>query len=205
VEVPRSDVLLSTRELDCGSVSGVDLELRKGERISLAGPSGCGKTRLLRALADLDPHKGEIFLRGRACRTLPGHEWRREVALLPAESAWWGATVRDHMSSPDGKALRALGLVPDALDWPIERLSSGEKQRLALVRLTAGRSPAVLLLDEPTANLDPESAARVERYLLALSRERGISLLWVSHDREQARRVAHRQLAIEDGRLRTVV
>jgi putative ABC transport system ATP-binding protein len=198
----QAQALLHARELDCGSVSGANFELAAGERIVLSGPSGSGKTRLLRALADLDPHRGEVYLRGRACSTFPGHVWRREVALLPAESVWWAPIVREHMSGSDAGPLAALGLEAAALDWPVERLSSGEKQRLALLRLTLGRSPAVLLLDEPTANLDPESAARVERYLLDLSDADGIGLLWVSHDPDQAARVAHRRFAIEDGRLK---
>jgi ABC-type iron transport system FetAB ATPase subunit len=70
-----------------------------------------------------------------------------------------------------------------------------------LLRLTAGRQPAVLLLDEPTANLDPASVERVERYLLALLRDRGAGMIWVSHDAAQISRVATRAMRIECGRL----
>jgi ABC-type iron transport system FetAB ATPase subunit len=136
-------VLLSATDLDCGSLSGVRLAIGAGERICLGGPSGSGKTRLLRALADLDPHSGDIRLHGRAQREYPPHQWRRRVAMLPAESAWWTATVGDHMDGVDAKALSALGLPEEATRWPVERLSAGEKQRLALSRGQHCFSPTV--------------------------------------------------------------
>jgi ABC-type iron transport system FetAB ATPase subunit len=105
------------------------------------------------------------------------------------------------MDRVDAGALSALGLPEDAAQWPVERLSAGEKQRLALLRLTAGRNPEVLLLDEPTANLDPASVERVEAYLLALARERGLGMLWVTHDAAQVGRVATAALRIASGRL----
>jgi ABC-type iron transport system FetAB ATPase subunit len=194
-------VLFSAIDLDCGSIRGVRFELAAGERLCLGGPSGSGKTRLLRAVADLDLHSGDIRLHGRAQCEYPPHEWRRRVAMLPAESAWWAPTVGDHMDGVDAKKLGALGLPDDATRWPVERLSAGEKQRLALLRLTASREPEVLLLDEPTANLDPASVERVEAYLLALARERGVGMLWVTHDAAQIGRVATRALRAADGRL----
>ena len=83
----------------------------------------------------------------------------------------------------------------------MERLSAGEKQRLALLRLTAGRHPAVLLLDEPTSNLDPASMERVESYLLAIAHERGTGMIWVTHDSTQMSRVATRAMRVDSGRL----
>jgi ABC-type iron transport system FetAB ATPase subunit len=194
-------VLFSATDLDCGSMSGVCFAIAAGERVCLGGPSGSGKTRLLRALADLDPHSGDIRLHGRPHREYPPYQWRRRVAMLPAESAWWAPSVGDHMDRVDHKALSALGLPEDATRWPVERLSAGEKQRLALLRLTAGRDPEVLLLDEPTANLDPASVERVEQYLLALAHERGVGMLWVTHDPAQVGRVATRAVRTASGRL----
>ena len=194
-------VLLSVEQLDCGSLTGVNLDLAPGECVCLGGPSGSGKTRLLRALADLDPHSGTIRLNGRAQGDFPPSEWRQHVAMLPAESAWWAPTVGEHMHELYAEELVRLGLPDEAPRWPVERLSAGEKQRLALLRLTAGRQPAVLLLDEPTSNLDPASIERVERYLLAIAHERGTGMIWVSHDSTQISRVATRALRIESGRL----
>jgi len=194
-------VLFSAIDVDCGSITGVRFEIEAGERVCLGGPSGSGKTRLLRALVDLDPHSGDIRLHGRTQCEYPAYQWRRRVAMLPAESAWWASTVGDHMDGIDAKTLSALGLPEDATRWPVERLSAGEKQRLALLRLTARREPDVLLLDEPTANLDPASVERVERYLLALAHERGVGMLWVTHDAAQIGRVATRAMRAASGRL----
>jgi len=74
----------------------VDLSIDPGELVLLSGASGSGKSLLLRAIADLDPHDGEVWLDGKARSTLPAPDWRRLVGLLPAESHWWGDSVRDH-------------------------------------------------------------------------------------------------------------
>ena len=193
--------LLTVEGLESTPVTAASFEIAAGECLCIMGRSGSGKTRLLRALADLDPHAGEIRLSGRPQREIAPHEWRRRVALLPAEAAWWAPTVGEHNRAIDARALTCLGLPLDAVSWPVERLSAGEKQRLALLRLTAGREPEVLLLDEPTANLDPDSADRAERYLLALAQSRRVGMVWVSHDAEQISRVATRAMRIEAGRL----
>lgn len=191
--------LLQISDLDCGSVRDVSFTLQAGECIAIIGPSGSGKSRLLRAIADLDPHSGEALLRGENRRRMPAHRWRQRVAYLPAESAWWGELVADHMPDPGPERLAALGLEAGVMDWRVSRLSSGERQRLALLRLLASE-PEVLLLDEPTANLDSASIAQMER-LLAQQQAQGRGLLWVSHDEEQVRRVADRGFVIENGRL----
>jgi ABC-type iron transport system FetAB ATPase subunit len=191
--------LLSIDNLDCGSVRNVSFGLAAGECVALVGPSGSGKSRLLRAIADLDPHTGKAFLRGEARQRMPAHRWRRRVGYLPAESAWWGDLVADHMAAPAAAELPALGLPDEVMDWPVSRLSSGERQRLALLRLLIIR-PDVLLLDEPTANLDPDSAERVEQ-LLRRRQQQGTGLVWVSHDEAQIRRVADRGFRIVDSQL----
>lgn len=193
--------LLRLQRLDCAILEPVDLALEAGECVCLSGPSGSGKSRLLRAIADLDPHDGQAWLEDTPRESLAGHQWRRRVGYLPAESAWWGETVGEHFPA-GGEVLPALGLPAEVREWSVARLSSGERQRLALLRLAA-LGPAVMLLDEPTANLDADSARAVEQWLLARRRQ-GVGLLWVSHDPEQIRRVADRWLRIEAGRLRQV-
>ena len=193
--------LLTVEGLESAPITAASFEIAAGECLCISGRSGSGKSRLLRALADLDPHAGEIRLNGRSQREIAPHEWRRRVALLPAEAAWWAATVGEHNPAIEARALTCLGLPLDAVSWPVERLSAGEKQRLALLRLTVGREADVLLLDEPTANLDSDSADRAERYLLELAHARRVAMVWVSHDAAQIGRVGTRSMRIESGRL----
>lgn len=155
---------------------------------------------MLRAMADLIPHTGEIVLNGVGARTLPAHAWRKKVGFLPAEGAWWGETVGDHFSDVDAAGFMHLGLDPDVLSWDISRLSSGERQRLSLLRLLAGR-PEALLLDEPTANLDDENTERVEALVASYRLVHEAPVLWVSHNPDQIRRVAAGRFAFQGGGL----
>ncbi|MCK2183563.1 ABC transporter ATP-binding protein [Halomonas getboli] len=186
--------------LAVGELQDVALTVAAGEVLCLSGVSGSGKSRLLRAVADLDPHEGEAWLGATARASLAGHEWRRRVRLVPAESRWWAERVGDHFPSAEVAGLAALGFESATLDWPVERLSSGERQRLALLRAVTP-APAALLLDEPTANLDAETARRVEDWLCARIREAGWPTIWVAHDIAQIARVADRHLRLEAGRL----
>jgi ATPase subunit of ABC transporter with duplicated ATPase domains len=123
------------------------------------------------------------------------------VALLPAESQWWAATVAEHFATFDEQNLGRLGFEAGTGQWRIERLSSGEKQRLALLRLLANR-PEVLLLDEPTANLDADNRQRVEILVREYLKDTGASCLWVSHDPAQLERLCDRRMTMNgDGRL----
>jgi ABC-type iron transport system FetAB ATPase subunit len=178
----------------------VDLIVAAGECIAVSGPSGSGKTLLLRAIADLDPHVGEVYLDDQPARRFHPAQWRRRVGLLPAESQWWYETVGAHFAVAEETSWQALGFERAALDWQIARLSTGERQRLALLRLLCNR-PAVLLLDEPTAALDPVNVTRVEALLRDYRTQHDAAVLWVSHDPQQIRRVADRHYRIEHGRL----
>ncbi|MBB3189301.1 ABC transporter ATP-binding protein [Halomonas cerina] len=188
-----------------GELSGVDLTIAPGEILCLAGASGSGKSRLLRAVADLEPHDGEVWLGETAQSSVSGHTWRARVMLVPAESQWWADTVGEHFleDQADAGDLEALGFAPEVLGWEVNRLSSGEKQRLALLRAVS-REPAALLLDEPTANLDEATTRRVEAWLTTRIRERGWPVLWVAHDPGQIARVATRHRRLFDGRLQVV-
>jgi ABC-type iron transport system FetAB ATPase subunit len=172
-----------------------DLEVGSGECVTLAGESGAGKTLLLRAIADLEPHTGELWLDGVECAELDAPAWRRRVGLLPSESRWWRARVGEHFTSQQLPELERLGFGRDVLEWTTERLSSGERQRLALLRLLV-QEPTALLLDEPTAHLDRESTTRVESLLADYHERTGASVLWVTHSERQGPRVATRHLRV---------
>jgi putative ABC transport system ATP-binding protein len=168
-------------------------------------PSGAGKTLLLRAIADLDPNEGLVRLDGRDRSTITGPEWRRLVGYVPADPGWWADTVGEHFSDWTAALafVRDLGFPDEAKAWPIARLSTGERLRLALIRALMVR-PKVLLLDEPTAALDPASVAAVES-LIAAQLRAGLAVLWVTHDAEQAKRIAHRLLVVDGGQVREEV
>jgi len=176
------------------------LALAPGECVALRGPSGSGKTRLLRAVADLDPNEAQVRLDGAPRAALAPSLWRRRVGYLPVDSRWWLGTVAAHFPRPDADTLAALDLDARLLDRPVRELSSGERQRFALLRLLAN-DPRVLLLDEPTANLDAASARAAEALVAQHLASRRASALWVTHDAPQAQRVAAREIRIEQGRI----
>lgn len=176
-------------------IGPVNLRVGPGECVGLYGPSGVGKTLFLRAIADLDPHGGKVYLNGTESAEITGNAWRKRVGLLPAESGWWFDTVAAHFHSPAPADLRALGLGPEVMDGSVSRLSTGERQRLAILRLLENR-PLVLLLDEPTSSLDPENVLRVEKFFESYRMENRTTVIWVSHDREQIQRVATRRFLL---------
>lgn len=180
-------------------LSAVSLELEDGICLSVAGTSGSGKSIFLRAIADLDPTVGEIFLDGIERNQIAAAEWRKKVAYVPAESGWWDDRVGGHFKdlTQAGELATEFGMVGDVFAWPIRRLSTGERQRLSLIRALV-QDPRVLLLDEPTSGLDEETTAKVEGAL----RDRlnaGGSIILVSHDPGQRERMASNHFHMKDG------
>jgi ABC-type iron transport system FetAB ATPase subunit len=191
---------LRVERLERPGVSVADLAIEDGTGATLHGASGSGKTLLLRAIADLDAAEGEVWLDDRARSGMRAPLWRRQVMYIASESHWWARRVREHAADWPTDDLQALGLNPEVLGWEIQRLSSGERQRLALVRAIS-HSPSVLLLDEPTANLDTANTERVERLVEAWRGRTGGCVFWVSHDPGQRARVATAHYRVEDGRV----
>jgi ABC-type iron transport system FetAB ATPase subunit len=201
----QDTIRLSARDLRSPFGGPFTFDVHAGECVAIQGPSGAGKSVLLRMLADLDPHDGDALLDGRAASSMPAPDWRAAVVYQAAEPAWWEPTAAAHFAPADrdfvAATLPALGLSPQVLDTAIERLSTGERQRLALVRSLA-RKPRVLLLDEPTAALDPDAVARVEALLRARLAD-GMAILIVTHAQDQARRLARRVFRLDHGLLAT--
>lgn len=192
---------LSIKQLNTHGIGPVDLDIAPRECVCLSGPSGAGKTLVLRAIADLDLHEGEVSLNGENAMSHTGPEWRTRVGMLPAESQWWHETVGPHLPEDiDTQALEHFGFSREVLDWEINRLSTGERQRLAILRLLANR-PLALLLDEPTASLDRENVDRVETLITDYRQQHDTPVLWVSHDPAQIERVSDRHIQIDQGRI----
>jgi ABC-type iron transport system FetAB ATPase subunit len=182
-----------------------ELNLGTGACAAITGPSGSGKSLFLRMIADLDLNEGKVWLNERERGSMPAPQWRRQATYVSAESGWWADRVIEHFDvnrRSEVAALAArLGLRPDLLDAPVAQLSTGEKQRLSLVRALLP-SPPVLLLDEPTGPLDEESVAKVEA-LLQERKATGTSILLVTHDPNQAERLGDQRYRMVAGHLQT--
>jgi ABC-type iron transport system FetAB ATPase subunit len=194
---------LAIRDLASPLAGPFDLELKAGEAAAVSGASGSGKSLFLRMVADLDPNSGEVALDGRSRAAMSPTDWRGRAPYVAAESGWWRDRVADHFAPGRLAAARQLGervgLAAELFDGPVLRLSTGEKQRLAILRALV-LDPPVLLLDEPTAPLDPESTRQVER-VLKERLEGGMALVVVTHDARQAGRLGARHLVMRDRKM----
>ena len=201
-----------------------DVSLTRGERrvldavgasipagsTAIVGPSGAGKSTLLRLLNRLaDPDAGTIAYRDRPLDSYDPLALRREVSLVPQLPSLLEGTVESNLAyAADlagkqldvARCLRLAGLDPGFAARDVAKLSVGEQQRAMLARALA-QEPRVLLLDEPTSALDHAARDAIEATLAELRRELDISLVLVSHDPEQARRLAEWALRLEEGRV----
>jgi len=190
-------------------LDAVDAELPAGAS-AIVGPSGSGKSTLLRLLNRLaDPDRGEIAYRGRPLAAYEPLALRREVALVPQLPALLEGTVESNLRYAAGLAGKELdaerclglaGLDPGFAARDVGKLSVGEQQRAMLARALA-QEPRVLLLDEPTSALDHAARDAIEAALTGLRRQLGISIVLVSHDPEQARRLSDWVVRLEAGRV----
>ena len=188
--------ILRLNKFQVHTLKPLNLEVNN-EFICLSGASGSGKSLLLRAIADLIEHKGEAYLDEEKCSEISPVQWRKRVGFLPAESAWWLDNVGDHFSKENNSYLSQLNLPEACLSWDVSRCSTGEKQRLAIARLLENK-PKVLLLDEPTASLDPASVIAVESLIKNYANEFQVPVIWVSHDQQQIKRIANREFKINN-------
>src|SRR5213595_4157742 len=206
-----------TDEVETHALSGIHMEIKKGEYISIAGPSGCGKSTLLSILGLLDsPTDGTYSLAGKPVSDLPLSERarvrNREIGFIfqsfnligdlnVYENVELPLTYRG-MKSAERKervmaALEKVGMAHRAKHLP-SQLSGGQQQRVAVARAVAG-SPSILLADEPTGNLDSKNGEAVMELLRELHRE-GATICMVTHDPRYARH-ADRSIHLFDGRV----
>jgi len=193
-------------------LNGISFEVQTGELLGIVGPSGSGKSSLLRLLNRLDePSTGTVYLDGVDYRQLPPRELRRRTGMVMQRPFLFPGDVATNLRF--GPAQRGEAMPEDEIASLLERvglagfaaqevsvLSGGEQQRVSLARTLANR-PEVLLLDEPTSALDEQSKLGIEELVGALVRDDGLTCVMVTHDRDQARRMCHRVIVVEAGRL----
>lgn len=191
----------------------VSFAIDAGDVFLLIGPSGSGKSTLLRCMNRLlEPPPETVFLDGQDITQLPVVELRRRVGMVFQEVSMFPGTIADNVrygpqlrdeTLPDARVAELLemaSLDPQMAGKPARELSGGQAQRVAIARALAN-DPDVLLLDEPTSALDPIAMRAVESTLVDLRDRLGLTLVWVSHLVEQARRVGSRVLLLDEGRV----
>jgi putative ABC transport system ATP-binding protein len=199
-------------------LAATDFDLAQDERIVITGPSGSGKSVLLRSLALLDPvDGGQLLWRGAPIERRAIPRYRRNVAYVRQRPALVEGTVEDNLRYPYSlqayrdvsfdrprvaQLVRTAGRGESFLEKRASELSGGEAQVTALIRVLQ-LEPEVLLLDEPTASLDPDAVRAIETLVDDWfdSDHAARACIWVTHDPGQAARVGQRQLAMRSGRL----
>src|SRR5271157_21496 len=192
-------------------LGGVSLKVDRGELITIMGPSGAGKSTLLRLINRLsEADSGIILVDSTDIKAFDPRELRRRVGMVFQIPVVFKGSVRENIAfgkelwntDADVEALVAeAGLPPALMDTDAANLSVGEKQRVCIARALANK-PEALLLDEPTSALDKASAEKVESLLLRLQADHSLTMLWVTQDREQSRRISKNNYILEDGKLR---
>ncbi len=206
---------VSKRYNDVAAVSGVTLEIGRGEFVFLTGPSGAGKTTLLRMMLRQEfPSTGQILVNGRNVGALPAAkipDLRRSIGvvfqdfkLIQRKTALDNVAYvlnvagvpRSQQRKKAYEALRSVGLNHKLSAYP-SALSGGEQQRVAIARAVVNQ-PALLLADEPTGNLDPDLAVEIMRLFREIN-ARGTTVLVATHDRDLIERMQRRTVILEHG------
>jgi putative ABC transport system ATP-binding protein len=193
-------------------VQDANFELRKGEVLAITGPSGSGKTSLLRLLNRLDePTSGTVYVEDVDYRNIEPRELRRKLGLVTQRPFLFPGTVADNLRfgpAQRGQTVPSEGIeqllsqvgLKDYSGRDVANLSGGEAQRVSLAR-TLANSPLALLLDEPTSALDEAAKHEVESAIQKVVRDQGLTFVVVTHDVQQAIRLASRALVLDQGRI----
>lgn len=190
-------------------VDDISFSFQPGRIYSLLGPSGAGKSSLLRLFNRLDePTTGEVFFEGTDYRTILPTDLRLRIGYLFQVPYMFRGTVTDNLRFANDqldhdqcdRLLDQVSLNREIKEQSVEGLSVGEKQRIALARLLA-TDPKIVLLDEPTAALDPAYTDKIEASIKQIAVEKDLTVIMVSHDPQQALRLGGETLLIVAGRL----
>src|SRR5713226_10714379 len=193
-------------------VDDITVRVQKGELVAVVGPSGSGKSSFLRLLNRLDePTGGTVYFEGLDNRQIPPRELRRRVGIVTQRAFLFPGSVAENIAfgprqrgedlavEEIDRLLLQVGL-PGFSDRNVANLSGGEAQRVSLARALAN-SPTVLLLDEPTSALDQEAKLGIELLIEKIMRQSQLTCVLVTHDVEQAARLADRVMILGAGRI----
>lgn len=194
-------------------LKGISAKVFEGEFITIVGPSGSGKSTFLSLLNRMaDPEAGSLFFKGVPYLHMNVLELRRKIGMVFQLPTMLRGTVRDNLligpklfrqslSEPEIDRLLEQVALPSAIKTQDARsLSGGQKQRVSLAR-TLANQPEVLLLDEVTASLDPNSSLEIEGLIQTLNEKQGKTILWVSHNLKQAKRVGQYTWVLSEGEM----
>ncbi|MCG3413541.1 ATP-binding cassette domain-containing protein [Staphylococcus massiliensis] len=193
-------------------LKNINLTIEKGSSIAIVGPSGSGKSTLLRAISNLiSVTSGEIYFKGKTYAQYQPEKLRQHVSYLPQAPSLFGETIKDNLIFPsiirkesfnEDRAyglLQKVGLGRYDLCDKVANLSGGEKQRITIARQLM-YTPDVLLLDESTSALDEQNQINIEKHIFELN-QKGVALLWITHDTSQSHRQFEKRITIDAGEI----
>ncbi len=200
-------------------IKGLSFQLQEGELVGLVGPNGCGKTSIIKSISRiLAPSSGRIFLDGKELTNIPRNQLARTVGVVP-QNPYLPETFtvfevvvlgrNPHLGLFSGESTRDIKIVWQSMEWTdithlakrrIGELSGGERQRVTIARVLA-QEPQVILLDEPTANLDISQQADILDLITGMCREKNIACLIAIHDLNIAAQYCMRIIMLKNGKV----